>query len=161
MDALQQSNTLEAKNQEVADLRREVDSLKVMFDDLEQHVRRGSMRVFGVPEHTMGTVDDKVLSLLNQHLKVTPPLVLENIEVMHHLGKAPPSLLSLAPHRAKMMMTSLALILISPNQDDKSGTDVDQSSQSPPLPTTPLCAIIVKFASRRNKWRVKWNKKKP
>ena len=57
MDALQQSNTLEAKIQEVADLRREVDSLKVMYDDLEQHVRRGSMRVVGVPEHTTGTVD--------------------------------------------------------------------------------------------------------
>ena len=50
-------------------------------------------------------------------------------------------------------------MLISPHHDDKSGTDVDQSSQPPPLPTTPLCAIIVKFASRRNKSRVMWNKK--
>ena len=60
MDALQRSNALvdtlrkqlEAKNQEVADLRSEVVSLKVMYDDLEQHGRRGSMGVFGVPEHT-------------------------------------------------------------------------------------------------------------
>ena len=57
MDALNQSNALvdtlrtqlEAKNQEVAELRSEVDGLKVMYDDLEQHGRRGSMRVFGVP----------------------------------------------------------------------------------------------------------------
>ena len=154
MDALQRSNDLvdtlrkqlEAKNQEIADLRSEVVSLKVMYDDLEQHGRRGSMRVFGVPEHTTGTVDDKVLSLVNQHLKVTPPLVLEDIEVAHRLGKPPPK--PFVPDPAP-----------SADDDDKSGTDADQSSPPPPPPTTPPRAIIIKFASRRTKSRVMRNKK--
>ena len=98
MDALNQSNALleslrnqlKVKDREVSDLRNEVDTLKVMYDDLEQYGRRGSMRVFGVPEHTTGTVDDKVLSLINKHLQVTPPLALADIEVAHRLGKPPP-----------------------------------------------------------------------
>ena len=148
MDALQRSNDLvdtlrkqlEAKNQEIVDLRSEVVSLKVMYDDLEQHGRRGSMRVFGVPEHTTGTVDDKVLSLVNQHLKVTPPLV------AHRLGKPPPK--PFVPDPAP-----------SEDDDDRSGNDADQSSPPPPPPTTPPRAIIIKFASRRTKSRVMRNKK--
>ena len=92
-DALEASNLLvdhlrkqlKANDEEVAALRDDVDALKFRYDDLEQHGRRGSMRVFGDPEHTTGTVDHKVLSLVNEHLKVTPPLVLEDIEVAHRL----------------------------------------------------------------------------
>ena len=134
MDAFNQSNVLvdtlrkqlEVKLlEEVADLRSEVDCLKVMYDDLEQHGRRGSMRVFGVPEkHTTGTMDDKVLSLVNQHVKVTPPLVLEDIEVAHRLGKPPPK--PFVPDPAPREYD---------DDDDKSGTDADQSSPQPP--TTP------------------------
>ena len=84
MDALKQSNALmgslryqlKVKDWEVSDMRNEVDTLKVMYDDLDQHGRRGSIRVFGVPEQTTGTLDDKVLSLINKYLQVTPPLVL-------------------------------------------------------------------------------------
>ena len=91
-----------------------------------------------------GTVDDKVLSLVNQHLKVTPPLVLEDIEVAHRLGKPPPKPFVPDPAPSK-------------DDDDKSGTDADQSSPPPPPPTTPPRAI--KFASRRTKSRVMRNKK--
>ena len=114
-----------------------------MYDDLEQHGHRGSMRVFGIPEHTTATVDDMVLYLVNQHLKVTPPLVLEDIEVAHHLGKPPPK--PFVPDPAPRE---------DDDDDDKSSTDADQSSPTPPPPTTPPRAIIVKFASRRTKLRV-------
>ena len=75
-DALHQSNQLvdslrkqiQAKDEEITILRSEVTNLKVKYDNLEQHGRRGSMRIFGVPEHTKGTVDDKVLRLVNSHL---------------------------------------------------------------------------------------------
>ena len=155
MDTLNQSNALvdtlrkqlEVKNQEVAELRSEVDGLKVMYNDLEQHGRRGSMRVFGVPEHTTGTVDDKVLSLVNQHLKVNPPLVLGDIEVAHRLGKPPPK--PFVPDPAPCE---------DDDDDNKSGTDADQSSPPPPPPTNPPRAIIVKFASRRTKSWVMRNK---
>ena len=158
-DALEASNMLvdnlrkqlKANDEEVAALRDEVDALKVRHDDLEQHGRRGSMRVFGVPEHTTGTVDHKVLSLVNEHLKVTPPLVLEDIEVAHRLGKPPPK-----PH------------VCDPDPSADTSTDVDpertapadgQHISQPVPPSTSPRAIIVKFASRRTKARVMEKKK--
>ena len=145
-DALHQSNQLvdslrkqiQAKDEEITILRSEVTNLKVKYDDLEQHGRRGSMRIFGVPEHTKGTVDDKVLRLVNSHLKVSPPLVLEDIEVAHRLGKPPPKPQVSDPPDA-------------PEPDE----DNSEHSLPPPVrPTTPPRSIIVKFASRRTKARV-------
>ena len=61
----------------------------IQLDDLEQQGRRGSMRVFGVPEDTPGSVDSKVLALCNSQMDVSPPLVMEDLEVVHRLGKPP------------------------------------------------------------------------
>ena len=161
-DALKESNALvdslrkqlKVKDQEVADLRSEVEMLKVKYDDLEQHGRRGSMQVFGIPEHTTGTVDDKVLSLVNQHLKVTPPLVLADIEVAHRLGKPPPKPYVCDPAPSKEEADG------SSNSDAPADGNDDAEPPTPTEPpTTPPRAIIVKFASRRTKTLVMKNKK--
>ena len=70
-------------------LNQEVDALKITIDDLEQHGRKGSIRVFGRPEDTPGQVDEKIVTLVNEHLKVRPPIALEDVEVAHRLGKPP------------------------------------------------------------------------
>ena len=162
MDALNQSNALveslrnqlKVKDWEVSDLRNEVDTLKVMYDDLEQHGRRGSMRVFGVPEHTTGTVDDKVLSLINKHLQVTPPLALADIEMVHRLGKPPPKPFICDPAPCEKDTGG---------DSDEPAVDaaavVEQSPTQVQQPKTPPRAIIVKFASRRTKTLVMRNKK--
>lgn len=150
-DALKHSNLLvdslrkqlKDKESEVADLRSEVQALKVSYDDLEQHGRRGSMRIFGMPEHTTGHVDDKVLSLINDHLQVTPPLVLDDIEVAHRLGKPPPP--PFVPDPVPVHQAS--------------GGDASADVSSSPSTLPPPRAIIVKFASRRTKARVMRNKK--
>ena len=92
----------------------------------------------------MTTVNDKVLSLVNQHLKGTQPLVLEDVEIAHRLGKPPPKPFVPDPTPRE-------------DDDDKSGTDADQSSPQPSPPTTPLHAFIIKLGSRRNKSRVMRN----
>ena len=43
----------------------QVEDLKIKNDDLEQHGRRGSARIFGVPENTKGSTDDKFLKVIN------------------------------------------------------------------------------------------------
>ena len=157
-DALKQSNLLvdslrnqlQTKDEQITSLRNEVTNLKVLYDDLEQHGRRGSMRIFGVPEHTTGTVDDKVLCLINKHLKVSPPLVIEDIEVAHRLGKPPPK-----PQVSDPPARSDA----SADDSDQQPGDSGHTSPSPEQPSSPPRSIIVKFASRRTKAQVMRNKK--
>ena len=110
----------------IGKLTQEIEDLKVRADDQEQQGRKGSIRVFGIPEETAGSVDDKILAVCNAHLELQPPLVLEEIEVAHRLGKPP----------------------VLPESDGNDGAD-----GPPPNPPKPR-AIIVKFASRRSKARV-------
>ena len=44
------------------------------------------MRIFGLPETDPGTTDEKVLNLVNQRMKLRPPLRLEEIAVSHRVG---------------------------------------------------------------------------
>ena len=148
MDSLRKQ--LQTKDEQITSLRNEVTNLKVLYDDLEQHGRRGSMRIFGVPEHTTGTVDDKVLCLINKHLKVSPPLVIEDIEVAHRLGKPPPK-----PQVSDPPARSDA----SADDSDQQPGDSGHTSPSPEQPSSPPRSIIVKFASRRTKAQVMRNKK--
>ena len=80
-------STIRNKDDEILALRREVAEMQSRNDDFEQHSRRASVRVFGVPENTPGSTDDKLLDLCNMGLKLQPPLALEEIEVSHRVGK--------------------------------------------------------------------------
>ena len=79
--------TIKRKDDEIQALKREVSELHTRVDNLEQHSRRASVRVFGVPEDTPGSTDDKLLHLCNTAMKLTPPLALEEIEVSHRVGR--------------------------------------------------------------------------
>lgn len=80
-------DTVKTKNAEIAALRKEVHSLRDHADALEQHSRRGSVRVFGIPENTPGTTDQKLLHLFNEKMQIKPPIHLDDIEVSHHVGR--------------------------------------------------------------------------
>ena len=72
---------VEEKDSIIRELQGSVSRLQVTVDDLEQHGRRESMRVFGLPETTPGSTDDKVLELVNNRMKLQPPLSLDEIAV--------------------------------------------------------------------------------
>ena len=117
------------RDQTISCLIQELEAQKIKFDDLEQHGRKGSIRIFGLPGEIPGTVDDKVLKLCNDNMKVRPKLVLEDIEVAHRLGKPPP--------------------LPQPSEEEAVAEDADtHPSRVKPRP------IIVKLASRRTKTRL-------
>ena len=120
---------LKARDDKVASLEKEVARLNGTIDDLEQHSRRGSIRVFGIPEEGTGNTDEKLLAVFNQRMKIQPPLSLADIEVSHRLGK---------------------VAVATTTNHDADADDVNAPVQPPPKPR----AIIVKFASRRTKARV-------
>ena len=117
------------RDQTISCLTQELEEQKIKFDDLEQHGRKGSIRIFGLPEETSGTVDEKVLELCNDHMKVRPKLVLEDIEVAHRLGKQPPQ-----PEPS----------------EEAAATEGDAASATQVRPRP----VIVKLASRRTKGRL-------
>ena len=79
-----------AERDEIIDnLQSHVRGLEIKIDDLEQQGRKGSIRVFGLPEDNPGTLDEKLLTLFNQNMKMVPPLNLNDIEVAHRLGRPP------------------------------------------------------------------------
>ena len=114
------------RDQTISRLNSELEEQRIRFDDLEQHGRKGSIRVFGLPEETGGTVDEKILQLCNDHMKVRPKLQLEDIEVAHRLGKPPPQPQPL---------------------------EGEASAEAPTEPAKPR-PIIVKLSSRRTKARL-------
>ena len=159
-ESLKQSNQLvdslrkqlQTKDEEITSLRNEVTNLKVLYDDLEQHGRSGSMRIFGVPEHTTGTVDDKVLCLINKHLKVSPPLVLEDIEDAHRLGKPPPkSQVSDPPAGSDA----------SADDSDQQPADSEHTSPSPvqtsslPMDHAIVCILLMTWQRGERRWHTK------
>ena len=121
---------LKARDDKIESLEREVTRLNGIIDDLEQHGRRGSVRVFGVPEEGDGSTDDKILTLFNGRMKLRPPLSVEDIEVSHRLGKV-----------------AVATAVSGGAAAEDAHTNVKTTT---PKPRT----IIVKFASRRTKERV-------
>ena len=111
----------EAKDAQIRDLKNEVKVMTNRIDDLEQHGRRDSMRIFGLSESTPGSTDEKVLRLCNTRMKLQPPLSLDEIAVSHRVGKLP-----------------------------------DETSETTPAPPR---ALLVKFSTRRSKYRVMAEKK--
>ena len=65
----------------------QISELEQKYDDLEQHGRKGSVRIFGVPENTAGNTDTKVLHVVNTMMKLTPPISIDDLEVTHRVGK--------------------------------------------------------------------------
>ena len=117
--------------------------LTVRFDDLEQQGRKGSIRVFGLPEDDSGTLETKLLTLLNDNMELDPPINREEIEVAHRLGKPPP--------KSRQQ------------QSDDHGTASDDAATdalvtdaaSPPPATPPMPRqVIVKLMNRRIKSRI-------
>ena len=65
----------------------DIEELGKKYDDLEQHGRKGTVRIFGVPENIPGDTDSKVIHVLNDLMKMDPPISMEDLEVTHRVGK--------------------------------------------------------------------------
>ena len=120
---------LGAKDELITSLRQDIGTLEARVEDLEQYSRRDAMRIYGIPEDTAGSTDDKVLSLCNDTLKMDPPLSRDEIAVSHRTGKP-----SNPQH----------------NGDGATGGQPDDGAPAAQKPRP----ILVKLVSRRTKARI-------
>ena len=134
---------LSERDEIILNLQSHVRGLEIKIDDLEQQGRKGSIRVLGFPEDSPGTLDDKLLTLFNQNMKMVPPLNLNDIEVAHRLGRPPqqpPAQTPTVPQQG---------------DGDKEGEIQPEAQAQPPeppaVPPVKLRSVIVKFASRKTK----------
>ena len=94
-DALVHAKTeIDTLKSEVADkgrtiqkLSADIEDLERKYDDIEQHGRKRSVRVFGIPENTRGDTDSKVLHVINEVMQLDPPISINDLEVTHRVGK--------------------------------------------------------------------------
>ena len=143
-DALRQMNeTNAALRRQIADrdetirkLEVRVTELELKSDDNEQQGRKGSIRIFDLPEQGQGTLEQKLMRLCNDHLKLQPPICENDIEVAHRLGKPPPNP---QPH------------------DESNDPPADADTRADAAPRNPSVrprAVLMKLASRRTKGHI-------
>ena len=79
---------LSEKDAELQRLRNIIGDQQIMLDDLEQHGRRDSLRISGVPENPEhDNTDEAVLKICNE-MKVEPQVEPRDIAVSHRVGKS-------------------------------------------------------------------------
>ena len=110
---------------------------------MEQWTRRGSMRIQGLREDGPGTLEDKILTLFNDDLKIQPPVILEEIEVTHRLPRSQAAAAQEPPQASRADGDSDVMNEPTPAADATS----HQTSSRPQT-------VILKFLSRRTKSRV-------
>ena len=77
---------LNVKDAKIDKLEKRIMILETDSDNQEQYSRRPNVRINGLTEQGDGTTDDKVLSVINTTMGLTPPLILDDIERSHRIG---------------------------------------------------------------------------
>ena len=140
-------SALNARDDKIAQLQEENAMLSERLDDLEQYSRKPS-RVYGIPESTNGSPDEKHLQLFSDVMCLSPPIQLEDFEVSHRVGK---------PSTPKLQTTEESPNAATNQEDD---ADIEGQGNSAPMePPAPMRSITVRFASRRVKAAVMAAKK--
>ena len=143
-DALKQANDInQSLRHQIAErddvilkLSKRVDELEVNNDDIAQQGRKGSIRISGLPEEGEFTLEQKILKLCKDNLKlVNPPIAPDDMEVCHRIGRPPAQ---------------------TQPQGDAEASDPDGQPNTRPA----VHPVIVKLSNRRIKGRIMDNTKK-
>ena len=78
---------LQEKDQEILTLKKTIADQQVQLDDLEQHGRRDSLRVSGIPEPEEYDGTDAAVMSVCTAMKLDPPLDPKDIAVSHRVGR--------------------------------------------------------------------------
>ena len=126
-----------ARDDKIAQLQEENAMLSERLDDLGQYSRKPSVKVYGIPESTNGSNDEKLLQLFNDGMCLSPPIQLEDFEVSHRVGK---------PSTPTLQTTEESPDAATNQEDD---ADIEGQGNSAPMePPAPMRSITVRFASR-------------
>lgn len=78
---------LKTKDAKIDKLERRIESLESDVDSLEQYSRRNSIRLFGLEEKPDEDAASLAVSFVNEHMKVEPPITVDDIDRVHRVGK--------------------------------------------------------------------------
>ena len=93
--------TIEAKDVVITALKEEVKTLNHKVDDLEQYSRRNSVRVTGIPENENEAIGKSVLEMINNRMKVEPPVQAHELDRVHRVGR-------LQEHKSRAVLVKFA-----------------------------------------------------
>ena len=80
-------DSITAKDDEIKELKDTVSKLESKVEELEQHGRRDSLRIAGIPENKEHDDTDTAILNICQAIAVDPPVQPSDIAVSHRLGK--------------------------------------------------------------------------
>ncbi|KAI0214971.1 hypothetical protein LSAT2_032982, partial [Lamellibrachia satsuma] len=86
------NGSIDAKDKIIEELQVRVSKLEVSVDDTEQYSRRADVRIQGI--HDTGTGEEargKVLHVINETMKMHPPLSDKDVKRCHRLGRHDPA----------------------------------------------------------------------
>ena len=81
-------DALEAKDREIKELKKTISDQNDKLDQLEQHGRRDSLRIAGIPENEASDDTDAAVLTLCAVIKVDPPVQAQDIAISHRACKA-------------------------------------------------------------------------
>ena len=77
---------LRERDATIAEMQQHIEDLTAESDRLEQYTRRNSLRIAGVAEVTGEDITASVLNVINDQLKLSPPLALTEVDRIHRVG---------------------------------------------------------------------------
>ena len=112
---------LQKREQRIETLEKRIEELERRQDESEQYSRRNSLRISGVDQNENEDVTEKVLSLFNNTMKLSPPVSMEHIDRVHRVGpvkpgKSRPILVKFSMYRTRNSIFRAKKILKEVNQ---------------------------------------------
>ena len=78
---------MKEKDEKIEELESRVDLLESANDSIEQYSRRSNLRIEGIPESIgNGEIENAILDIVNDHMKLSPVLQSHEIERAHRIG---------------------------------------------------------------------------
>ena len=78
---------IKGKDKRISELENKVAEFERKQDDYEQYSRRNSIRVSGIAQEDSENLEQKVLDVFNDVMKVTPPVTPDQIDRLHRVGR--------------------------------------------------------------------------
>ena len=78
---------IQEKDKAIKQLEKKVTDLQNETDRLEQYSRRNSIRITNVPEDDDEDTSEKVFTLVNEKMRLEPPLDISEIDRLHRVGR--------------------------------------------------------------------------
>ena len=79
---------LDAQDSEIKSLKKIIDEQTIKLDQLEQHGRRDSLRIVGLPESNENDDTDAAVLSLCESIRIEPAILPTDIAVSHRVGKS-------------------------------------------------------------------------